>query len=150
VQAGEALIEAIGILAAQAIPAYQDMVRACKGAAWEEPEVLAACRRVATILRRGDTCLTQMIGLAIARRVWPQDSAEYREVLEAQRVARYRMAVDLPIYHASRWHDEAADHSLDLLSAHATEQEVFRAQLIEAGRAVDPRADWKEPTLLAN
>jgi hypothetical protein len=70
--------------------------------------------------------------------------------LEAHRVACYRMSVDMAIFDQSQWNHRAAEHYLELLAAHRTEQEVFRAELIEAGHAVDPPADWKAPTFFAN
>jgi hypothetical protein len=35
-----------------------------------------------------------MIGLAVARRVWPEGSAEYQAAVEARRVAQYRTDAD--------------------------------------------------------
>jgi hypothetical protein len=140
----EALVIVIGELAALSIPAFTNMSLACMGAALQEADVLTACRRLAAGLRRGDTYVLEMIGVAIAKRAWPQDSQEYRDALEARRVARYRMSIEMPAGDTSGWNDPASEHYLELLAAHRTEQEVFLAQLKEAGRDPDPPADWKE------
>jgi hypothetical protein len=72
----------IGILAAQAIPAYASVSRACKGERLERPEFVEVCRGVAKALEHGDTYITEMIGVAIAKRVWPEDSSEWRAAAE--------------------------------------------------------------------
>jgi hypothetical protein len=143
----EALVVAIGVMAAEAIPSYQYLSRACKGPALEQPGTLAACRRVAEALRHGDTYVSEMIGVAIARRVWPEGSPEYGEALEARRVARYRMAVATDS--GSAYDDAASERYLQLLASHRSEQEVFLAQIVGAGRNPKPPADWKESTSAA-
>ena len=65
----------IGYLAREAIPAYQYVYTACKGERLQSVEVTETCRRVARALQNGDTYLTEMIGAAIAKRVWPENSA---------------------------------------------------------------------------
>ncbi len=139
-----ALVVAIGVTAAEATPAYQQIANACKGAVLDFPETLAACRRVAAVLRRGDTYLTEMIGLRIAQRVWPEGSAEYQDALQARRVARYRMDTYSRIDSAMTKDSAASQRYLDALAAHRTEQEVFVAQIVRAGLDPNPGEDWTD------
>jgi hypothetical protein len=139
-----ALVDAIGVAAAEAIPAYQRIARACQGAALEQPDTLAACRRVSAVLRRGDTYITEMVGIAIARRVWPAGSAEYQAAVAARRVARYRMDTYSRIGSAIAKDSAAAQRYLDALAAHRTEQEVFVAEIVRAGLDPDPGEDWTD------
>ncbi|MBV8144662.1 MAG: hypothetical protein JO184_06615 [Gammaproteobacteria bacterium] len=142
----EALVDVIGVLAAQAIPAYQSLTHACQGASLEEPDTLTACRRVAAVLQRGDTYITEMIGTSIAKRVWPEGSAEYQDAVEASRVARYRIDIVAAIGARSPWNKESAAQHLRLLATHRTEQEVALAEITNAGKSPNPSAEWKDPT----
>src|SRR5450756_2208992 len=56
----------------------------------ERPEFIEVCRGVAKAFERGDTYITEMIGVAIAKRVWPEDSPEWRAAAEERRVYDYR------------------------------------------------------------
>jgi hypothetical protein len=80
----------IGILAAQVIPAYSPALNACKGERLQRTEIVEACRGVAKALQRGDTYITEMIGVAIAKRVWPEESPEWKAAIEARRSYEYR------------------------------------------------------------
>jgi len=139
-----ALVDAIGVAAAEAVPAYQQIGNACRGAALDFPETLAACRRLSAVLRHGDTYLTEMVGLRIAQRVWPEGSAQYQDAVAARRVARYRMDTYSRIDAAMPKGNAAAQRYLDALAAHRTEQEVFVAEILRAGLDPDPGADWTD------
>ena len=54
----EAEISVIGILAAQAIPAYQVLSNACKGERLKRNDVVEVCRGIAKVLQDGDTYIT--------------------------------------------------------------------------------------------
>jgi hypothetical protein len=131
----------IGYLAAEAIPAYGAASRACKGERLQRPENIAICRNVAKAFERGDTYMTEMIGVAIAKRVWPEDSPEYQAAIEARRVYEYRadklMKSDLVISKRREW---PADKYIALCEQNHCEQDVFLAQLIEAGENPEPTA----------
>src|SRR5579859_2447202 len=86
----EAEVLVIGFLAAQAIPAYAAASNACKGERLQRAEVVEVCRGVAKAFERGDTYITEMIGIAIAKRVWSEDSPEWKAAAEARRVYEYR------------------------------------------------------------
>jgi hypothetical protein len=74
----QAEVTVIGVLAAQAIPAYSPIANACKGERLQRSEVIEVCRGVARAFANGDTVITEMIGVSIAKRVWPEDSSEWR------------------------------------------------------------------------
>jgi hypothetical protein len=139
----EAASFAIGIGAAQAVPALSPMVRACKDAAVVRPEDLAACRRLSAVLRHGDTVLIESLGLAVARHVWPASSDEYRQAEDEARVLHYRTS-RLPDWSTSL---EGTNHYLALLATHRTEQEAIIADLLASGVNPDPPAGWTEPSL---
>ena len=83
----------IGFLAREAIPAYQHVSNACKGERLQNIEVIETCRGVARTLQNGDTYLTEMIGVAIAKRVWPENSPEWNAAVDARRVYDYRSKI---------------------------------------------------------
>jgi len=139
-----ALSAALGGTAAQALPAYTPLTAACKGASLEDPKILDECRRVSAVLRRGDTYLSEMVGTAIAKKVWTATDPEYRDALAARRTAHYRMVMDSQIAVRGMWNEEFASRYLSLVASHRTEQEVALAQITDAGIAPDPPAKWKD------
>ena len=138
-----AITAVIGELATVSIPAYQDVSTvACKGDTLDRPGRRDLCRAVARCFRNGDTYITEMIGLAIAKRVWPTDSAEYRDALEARRVYEYRVS---QLDKTDAWrvmNQKRAQEYLHLLESHRTEQDVFKAQLEERHIDPTPPVDW--------
>jgi hypothetical protein len=138
----EALIEVIGVLAAQAIPAYSGTSNLCKGERLQNDAVVQDCRRVALALERGDTVITEMIGLAIAQHLWAVDSPEWKAAAERRRVIKYRMQMqyqaDLHLWIGARW----AEQYLSLCAQSRREQDVQLAEIIKAGKSADPPADW--------
>ena len=132
-----AFVAAIGAAAAQTIP-YKRMTDFCRGRTLQQAADLATCRRLATVLGRGDTYLTEMVGLYLARRVWPERSAEYRAALEARRVAQYRTQADDRLTTRRRLDNTWVQGRLELLATHDTEQDVVLADLTRAGLNPDP------------
>jgi hypothetical protein len=139
-----ALVAVLGMTSAQAIPAYGRLSSACKGPSLEEADILDACRRVSTVLRRGDTYITELIGIAVGKRVWLEGSPEYQNAVEARRTAHYRMDTALKISLRQRWDEARANRYLRLLSEYETEQEVVLAEITNAGVSPIPTADWKD------
>jgi hypothetical protein len=64
-----ALVAALGMAAAQVLPAYPQLTNACKGQSLEQADTVVACRRVSEVLRGGDTYLSEFVGIVIAKRV---------------------------------------------------------------------------------
>jgi hypothetical protein len=135
----EALVNVIGVLAAEAIPAYSATSSLCKGDRLNTAVIAQDCRAVALAFERGDTDITEMIGVAIAKRVWPMDSPEWKAATEARRAYEYRSQ----LFAASSANDpQWAEKYLALCAQNRREQDVERAELIAEGKSPDPPASW--------
>jgi hypothetical protein len=139
-----ALVTTIGMASATAIPAYQTIVNACKGDPLQDPDVLSTCRQVSTVMRGGDTYLTEMIGVAIAKRTWPEGSPEYVDAVTAKRVAHYRMDADGKLGLHRFFYSEYAAKHLQLMMEKRTEQEVTLAEISSAKLNPNPPSDWTD------
>jgi hypothetical protein len=133
----QAEVAIIGILAAQAIPAYSAASNACKGERLQRAEIIEVCRGVASAFQHGDTYITEMLGVAIAKRVWPEDSAEWKAADKARRLYEYRSTL-WPT--ADAWNMDHTQEYLTLCADNRREQDVFLAQLIAAGKDPNPPA----------
>lgn len=133
----ESDVAVIGYLAAEAIPAYQYISSSCKGDHLQQPGVTEICRGVARALQNGDTYITEMIGVAIAKRVWPEDSPEWKAAAEQRRVYDYRSKLYLRLEERALAHP---DEYLDLCAKNRRESDLFAAQLIAAGYDPNPPA----------
>jgi hypothetical protein len=126
----ESEVAIIGYIAAQAIPAYLYISSSCKGDRLQQAEVTEVCRGVARSLQRGDTYITEMIGVAIAKRVWPEDSPEWKAAAEERRVYEYRSSFYSKMTRREITHP---GEYLTLCAQNRREQDVLLAQLIKAG-----------------
>ncbi len=136
----DAEVEIIGALAAQAIPAFKLVSDACTGERLEHPDTREVCRRLARTLQNGDVYITEMVGGAIARRVWPEGSPEWNEAKEARRTREYRMKLWAEL--APALPDRAAtERYLALCSHNRREQDVIVTELVEAGESPNPPAN---------
>ena len=95
-------------------------------------------------MRRGDTYITEMVGLAIAKRAWPEGSAEYLEAISARRVAHYRMDTDGKISLRQIWSPHFTATRLQLMTENKTEQEVNMAEIMNAKLSPTPPAGWTD------
>ena len=134
----EAVVTVTGFLAAAPIPGFEARAKTCKGARLQRAAVLDACRGVARVLQNGDTYLIEMIGAAIAKRVWPRDSAEWKAADDARRAYDYRSKIWLKLDIED---DAHAVKYLELCSKYRREQDLFLAQIIDAGANPNPPAD---------
>jgi hypothetical protein len=137
-----AFVASIGIASALSLPAYQTIVNACKGDQLQDPDLLRSCRQVSTVMRGGDTYITEMIGIAIAKRTWPEGSLEHIDAVSAKRTAHYRMQADakLNLDHLSS--TAYVEKHLQLMMAKTTEQDVVLAEIVDAKLNPDPPSDW--------
>jgi hypothetical protein len=78
-----------------------------------------------------------MIGVAIAKRVWPEDSAEWKAAAEERRVYEYRSALQSKLVRREITHP---GEYLTLCAQNRREQDVVAAQLIKDGKNPNPPA----------
>ncbi|MEA3141436.1 MAG: hypothetical protein QOK23_3605 [Gammaproteobacteria bacterium] len=133
----ESEVAVIGYLAAEAIPQYQYVSTSCKGERLQQQGVTETCRGVAKALQNGDTYVTEMIGVAIAKRVWPEESPEWKAAAEERRVYEYRSKL------YSKLEPRTISHPgeyLTLCAQNRRESDLFAAQLIAAGYDPNPPA----------
>ena len=133
-----ALVAAIGVASAIAIPPYQTILNACKGDQLQDEGVLDTCRQVSTVMRGGDTYLTEMVGIAIAKRAWPEGSATYVDAVSARRVGHYRMDEDAKLSIHRFLFSEYAAKRLHLMVEKRSEQEVILAEILDAKMSPNP------------
>jgi hypothetical protein len=138
----EALVSVIGVLAAEAIPSYAATAKLCKGDRLDTAAIAEDCRAVALAFERGDTDLTEMIGVAIAKRVWPMDSPEWQGATEARRGYEYRSRLLLQSAVSSVNDPRWAEKYLALCAQNRREEDVERAELIAEGKSPDPPPGW--------
>ena len=79
-----------------------------------------------------------MVGVYLARRVWPERSAEYQSAVNARRVAQYRTQADDRLTTRRRLDNTWVQSRLELLATHDTEQDVVLADITRAGLNPDP------------
>ncbi len=140
-----ALVTTIGYATAMIIPPFQPISNACKGDVLKSPEVVQTCRRVASVLRHGDSYLTEIAGIRIAKRVWSAGSAEYLDAVNAKRVGNYRLDM-LNKTMGTYPKNKEAESYLRLLTTHRTEQDVILAVILDSGLSPSPPPDWIDTT----
>ena len=133
----EAEVNVIGLLAALPLPPYVAISANCKGERLQQPGVTEICRGIAKAFQNGDSYLTQMLGVAIAKRVWPQDSSEWIAAAEQRRVYDYRSSLYVKLESRTILHP---GEYLSLCEQNRRESDLFAAQLIAAGYDPNPPA----------
>jgi hypothetical protein len=133
----ESEVAVIGHLAALPIPPYQTISTSCKGERLQQPGVIETCRGIAKAFQNGDSYLTEMLGVAIAKRVWPEDSPEWKAAAEQRRVYDYRSMLYSKLEQRSLTHPE---EYLILCTQNRREADLFAAQLTAAGYDPNPPA----------
>ncbi|HEV2703177.1 MAG TPA: hypothetical protein VGV09_16240 [Steroidobacteraceae bacterium] len=131
----EAVETVSGYLAAAPIPGYEAAAKACRGERLQRAAVNEACREVARVFQRGDTYLTEMIGVAIAKRVWSEESPEWKAAASERREYDYRSKLWLTLDVDDNAH---AEQYLVLGAKYRREQDLMSAQILAAGRNPDP------------
>lgn len=134
--------EAIGVLAAQAIPPLQPMSKACRLEELSLPGRRAACEALVARMEQSSTVLTQGLAISIQERWWPAGSPQ-REVLRAKRRRLdYLMAMSSRI----RWWRMNRDMAVRIDAARKTdrEEDVALAMIKSFGLRPEPPKDWKD------
>ena len=133
-----ALVATIGVASAISIPPYQTILKACKGDGLQDAGALDTCRQVSTVMRGGDTYLTEMVGIAIAKRAWPEGSPTYVDALSAKRVGHYRIDEDGKLSLHRLLFSGYATKRLNLMMEKRSEQEVILAEILDAKLSPNP------------
>ena len=111
----------------------------------KRPGLLEFCGQLAASLMAGDTLIAEMIGVAIAKHVWPVDSPQWQAATEIRRVSKYRSTTLSNLESAGNWDEANAAHYLRLIKAHPREQDAIVAQLLAHDIAPVPPDGWREP-----
>lgn len=130
------------------MPTFVELVESCRDEALQRPGRRETCGAIAERLMASDTILSEMFGVAIARRVWSIDSEKGRAASEARRAFTYRSRKHGELGYFDDWDEVAAGRYLALLKRCASEQEVINAQLVDAGVDLMPPADWPDDKLV--
>jgi hypothetical protein len=138
----QALIEMIGVISIEAVPAYRSVSESCAGTALDDPATLDNCRAVAMALERGDTVITELEGAAIAQRLWPKDSSEWVAASHVRQLYEYRAAQLRQSGRGDFADDRTADEFLALCARSRREQDVEIAELVAAGKNPMPPPSW--------
>jgi hypothetical protein len=138
----DALNEVMGATSAEAIPAYGATSALCKGDRLNDAAIVEDCRRVASAMQRGDTYIAEELGVAIAKRVWPVDSPEWKAAVEERRVFEYRGQLSAHSDLVSMRDSRSAERYLDLCAQNRREQDMWLAEFIHEGKSPDPPPDW--------
>jgi hypothetical protein len=141
----DALLIVAGELAGPALPRLVGVARSCGKEQLSMPARLEACRALARSMMEGDTVLVEMVGVAIAKRAWPEGSEEWKEAASARRIYTYRSRMLRDHVDDDLETEEDARAYLALLQSYPREQDLLAAQL--AANAIEPMPppDWKEP-----
>jgi hypothetical protein len=124
----EASVDIVGYLAWQTIPAYEAAGHECKGDHLNRSETVEVCRGVARSFMAGDIFVAEMVGIAIAKRVWPENSPQWQNALEVRRVYEDDSKRFLESEVASA---QSSERYLRLCEKYSAEQAVLRASLQE-------------------
>ncbi len=143
----EVAILAIGLGAAQAVPALHQLSRACRDVAAARPEDLGTCRKLSGALRHSDTLIVEGVGLSLARRAWAVSSDEYRLATAQARSRSYLLSMQRGSS-AEVVSDAGMKRYLELLATCRTEQEALVAALVARGIDPNPPAGWTEGATL--
>lgn len=135
-------IVAIGMLAAQAIPALQPMSKACRLEQLDLSGRRVACETMVARMEQSSAVLTQSLALSLQERWWPAGSPQ-RDVVRAKRrrldylmttssrIRWWRMNRDMAVrIDAARWSDR--------------EEDVEIAIVRSFGLPPEPPMDWKD------
>ena len=138
----QSLVTVIGILAATTIPPFQGTAAVCRGEELQHEGRRARCQGVARALQKGDTSIVEMVGVGMAKQLWPENSREVRAANEARRVFDYRSSLMGQESERLLADENHARQYLERLGHYRREQDVIVAELVAAGRKPNPPADW--------
>lgn len=138
--------DAVGWLAAAAIPPFSATSETCKGERLLRTDVMGWCQKLVEVMENGDTFIAQGIGHGIGSRVFDASDPRFALVEERRRQSRYlRDAVGLHVEETMST-PKQANAWLDRFRLHRREADVYRAWLVELGIPPDaPASDGINP-----
>jgi hypothetical protein len=135
----EGLNEAVGLLSRITLPAFQPLSDSCPARRLGERLAAARCLLVSAILQRGDTYVSESIGLGIAQRLAATDIAgDSAKVDQRIAVSRYQRDSAGEIIAGQVEREKFTSEMLDLMNKLRREQDVFTAVIRWAGRPLAP------------
>lgn len=134
--------EAIGVLAAQAIPPLQPMSRACRLEQLSLPGRRAACEALVARMEQSSTVLTQSLAISMQERWWPASSPQCEVLRAKRRRLDYLMTMSSRI----RWWRMNRDMAVRIDAARTTdrEEDVELAMIKSFGLPPEPPTAWKD------
>lgn len=133
-----AVVDVMGKLPAETIPHYEYLAKPCKGDALADAGQLAAWRGIARALMHGDTFLSEMIGISIAKRAWAEDPGELERLLKIERTEKYRMKAWAELSPRAAADDELANACMEGTGTLTSEQQVATDRLTRARLPLNP------------
>jgi hypothetical protein len=131
--------QAMSMVAAMAIPAFQDLVHACKPSSAANDARRKTCRDIATSMERGDSLIANMIGLRLHE--WTAcDAGDRAEAMAQRRRLQWRMNQLSAITGTSAL---SPTKEIATKLAHEREIDSIDAMLTDAVKPLDPPTDWQ-------
>ena len=138
----ERLVNAVGIVSAEGIPALQSFALACTDPAHRSTRA-EACRAILRATTSADTALIQSLGARLRVQLDAPGDPD-RIAAEAWRRTYEWQRDQTSASETSFWNRNArAQTQLRLVASLPREQDVMRAMLEKYGRPVEPPATWK-------
>jgi hypothetical protein len=136
-------IDAIGVLAAQAVPPLLPMSKACRPAQLDLRGRRAACDAMVARMEQSSIVLTQSLALNLQERWWPPGSPQREVVCAKRRQLDYVLTTSSRL----RWWRINRDVALRIEVARRTdrEEDVELAVVKSLGLPPEPPVQWKDP-----
>ena len=132
-------MQAMSMVAALAMPALQDLMHACRPGPAASDARRQTCRDIATSMERGDTMIANMVGLRL--REWAaRDANDRAEAVAQRRRLQWRMNQLNAIAGTTAL---PPTKEIAIMLAHDREIDSIDTMLTDAGRPLDPPADWQ-------
>ncbi|WP_116807775.1 hypothetical protein [Steroidobacter cummioxidans] len=119
-------------------PAFRPVSAACDDQQIRDPETRVRCGQVAQALQNSDTTLVEGLGLGIAQRLAPANSAALMQITEKIQTLRHQSQAAGAIVTAQVEKERFSQQMLKLMQQLKKEQDVSRAILRWAGKSLTP------------
>ncbi len=134
-------LEAIGMVAAQAIPPLQTITKPCRVDKLGLPARREACQEMATRMEHADSVIIQSLALSIREHWWPVGSPEH----DSLRSKRRQLDYEIEMSSQMRWRMDH-DFAIRMEAARRSEREedVMLAVMRAYGIPLAVPSDWKD------